>query len=118
MIGIERTDSVKELAYIYSTADLVLNLSYCENYPTVNLEAIACGTPVLTYCTGGSPESVLQNEGIVVEKGNIEAVADAIKDYKKHNKVKPELGIEFTAIDKNRVLKDYQKIIRGGVLEG
>ena len=47
---------------------------------------------------------------------DIEAVVDAIKDYKKNNRVKPELGIELRTIDKNYALKDYQKIIRG-VLE-
>ena len=58
VIGIERTASIKELAQIYTAADLFLNLSYCENYPTVNIEAMACGTPVLTYKTGGSSEIV------------------------------------------------------------
>ncbi len=74
VIGIERTNSVKELAQLYTAADLFLNLSYCENYPTVNLEAIACGTPVLTYRTGGSPETVIDNCGTVVPKGELKSV--------------------------------------------
>ena len=72
IIGIQRTNSLKELAQIYSAADLFLNLSYCENYPTVNLEALACGTPVLTYDVGGSSESAL--DGNDVSKGNINAI--------------------------------------------
>ena len=58
IIAISRTNSKQELAEIYSAADVFLNLTYEDNYPTVNLEAQACGTPVITYKTGGSPESV------------------------------------------------------------
>ena len=79
ILGIKRTSSVKELAYIYSTADVFLNLSYCENYPTVNLESRACGTPVITYNTGGSPESA-GPECVVVEKGNLQEVISAINN--------------------------------------
>lgn len=79
ILGIERTSSVRELAEVYSAADLFLNLSYCENYPTVNIEAMSCGTPVLTYKTGGSPEIVKKYGGIVVEQGNIESLFKTIQ---------------------------------------
>lgn len=79
ILGIKRTASVKELAYIYSAADVFLNLSYCENYPTVNLESRACGTPVVTYNTGGSPESA-GSECVVVERGNLHEVVFAINN--------------------------------------
>lgn len=58
IIIMERTNNAIELAEIYSASDVFLNLTYEDNYPTVNLEAQACGTPCLTYRTGGSPESV------------------------------------------------------------
>ena len=58
IVGIERTNSTKELAGIYTAADVFFNPTYEDNYPTVNLEAQACGTPVITYRTGGSVESV------------------------------------------------------------
>ena len=58
ILGISRTNSPKELAEIYTAADIFLNLTYEDNYPTVNLEAQACGTPCVTYETGGSVESV------------------------------------------------------------
>lgn len=58
VIGIKRTNNVKELAEIYTAADVLFNPTYEDNYPTVNLEAQACGTPVITYPTGGSVESV------------------------------------------------------------
>ena len=58
IIGIKRTNNQIELAEIYSAADLLFNPTYEDNYPTVNLESISCGTPVLTYNTGGSPEFI------------------------------------------------------------
>lgn len=78
MIGIQRTNNVKELAQWYSVADVFLNLTYEDNYPTVNLEAQACGTPVITYATGGSVESVGTDS--VVEKGNLETLVRVLKD--------------------------------------
>lgn len=58
IVAIQRTSNVRELVEIYSTADVFLNPTYEDNFPTTNLEALACGTPVITYDTGGSPESV------------------------------------------------------------
>ena len=83
ILGIKRTKSIKELSSIYSAADMFLNLSYCENYPTVNLEALSCGTPVLTYDTGGSSETLGENNGIAVKRGDIEKVAEEILNYEK-----------------------------------
>lgn len=78
IIGVERTESVKELAGYYTAADLFLNLTYEDTFPTTNMEAIACGTPVLTYKTGGSPEMVDEACGFVVEKGDVTKVADVL----------------------------------------
>ena len=58
IIGIEKTDNVQELVDIYNSADVLFNPTYEDNYPTVNLESISCGTPVVTYKTGGSVEFV------------------------------------------------------------
>lgn len=77
MFGLERTASTKELAAMYSASDVFLNLTYVDTYPTVNLEAAACGGKVVTYKTGGSPEGV--EDVIVVEKGNLNAVLDVLK---------------------------------------
>lgn len=79
VIGVTRTNSAKELAEIYSSADVFFNPTYEDNYPTVNLEAEACGTPVVTYNTGGSPEAVHRIDSKVIEVGNFRAVMDAIK---------------------------------------
>ena len=78
IIGVKRTKNVAELAELYSQASVFINPTYQDNYPTVNLESIACGTPVITYETGGSVESVSPDTGLVVKKGDINAMAEAI----------------------------------------
>ena len=82
--GIQRTQNVNELAKLYSDSDVLINPTYADTFPTVNLEALACGTPVITYRTGGSPEAVDEKTGIVVEQGDIDALADAIRKMKEH----------------------------------
>lgn len=58
LLCLPRTNDTFELAKIYTAADVFVNPTYEDNYPTVNLEAIACGTYVITYLTGGSPETL------------------------------------------------------------
>ena len=72
-----KTDSVQELAELYTTASVYANLSYEENYPTTNLEAAACGTAVVTYNSGGSPESCLPEN--VVPVGDLNALMGVIR---------------------------------------
>lgn len=79
IIGILRTESIEELVGLYSNASVLVNPTYEDSYPTVNLEALSCGTPVVTYDTGGSPESIAGDfAGAIVPKGNIDALAKAI----------------------------------------
>lgn len=79
IIGIKRTNSVKELAEIYTAADVFLNPTVEEGLGLVNIEATACGTPVVTYNTGGSPECVSDSSGIVVPKGDIIELLNAAR---------------------------------------
>ena len=82
--GITRTSNLDEMVQLYSEADVFVNPTYSDNFPTTNIEALACGTPVITYKTGGSPEAVDTKTGVVIEQGNINALADAImnmRDY-------------------------------------
>lgn len=85
IIGIRRTESVQELAALYSLADVFVNPTYVDNFPTTNIEALACGTPVVTYNTGGSPEAIDENTGMVVEKGDKESLLKAITDVVSSN---------------------------------
>lgn len=90
--GIERTNNAQQLAHIYTTADVFVNPTYQDTYPTVNLEAQACGTPVLTYRTGGSPESVPAEQ--VVEKGDVQALCEAVKGLQKGKVLEMDFSAE------------------------
>lgn len=79
VIGIKGTNSVKELAKYYSAADVYVNPTYEDNYPTTNMEAQACGCPVITYKTGGSCENIIDGYGFSVEKGNLDSLCKAVK---------------------------------------
>ena len=79
MLGITRTNDLNELIEIYSAADIFLNPTLEDNYPTTNLEAIACGTPVVTFDTGGCSETVSDGCGYVVSKGNLEEMISQLK---------------------------------------
>ena len=112
ILGIERTNNVLELAQIYTAADVFFNPTYEDNYPTTNLEAIACGTPVITYDTGGSPESVVESCGFVVSKKNLD---DTIQSMQGIFFEKLSMHISASFFDKrdryNRYISLYQKLI-------
>ncbi len=78
IISISRTENQKQLAEIYSAADLFVNPTREENFPTVNIEALACGTPVITFKTGGSPEIIDRYSGTAVECDDFKALKTEI----------------------------------------
>ena len=80
--GVQRTQNVQELVRLYNEADVLINPTYADTFPTVNLEALACGIPVITYKTGGSPEAVDEKTGMVIEQGNVNALVNAIRKMK------------------------------------
>jgi putative colanic acid biosynthesis glycosyltransferase len=84
--GIARTESVEKLAEWYSRAVVYVNPTYVDNFPTTNIEALACGTPVITYDTGGSSESVDEKTGLIVERGDSEALEKAIRQVLNNGK--------------------------------
>ena len=69
IIGIARTNSATELAEIYSAADWFFNPTHEDNYPTVNIEARACGCKIATYDTGGAAETTEGYDKAWVLKG-------------------------------------------------
>ncbi len=69
VIGIKRTDNQSQLAELYSMAYAFLNFTYEDNFPTVNIEALACGTPVICYKTGGATEMLDEKNSIILERG-------------------------------------------------
>ena len=80
--GILRTQTAQELAQLYSESDVLINPTYADTFPTVNLEALACGIPIITYRTGGASEAVDEKTGVVIEQGNVAALAKAIINLK------------------------------------
>ena len=78
IISIHKTYNQEELVKIYSCADLFVNPTTDENFPTVNMEAIACGLPVLTYNTGGCAEIIDEHSGSSVPSGDIDALEKEI----------------------------------------
>lgn len=80
IIGIPRTENVDELVAFYNIADVFVNPTLVDNFPTTNLEALACGTPVITFDTGGSPEAITPQTGVVVKKRDGNALHDAVEN--------------------------------------
>lgn len=82
IIGVCRTEKVSQLAELYSMADVFLNPTYRDTLPTVNIEALSCGTPVVGYNTGGSADIVDDKVGMLVDQGHKEKLIDAINKIK------------------------------------
>lgn len=87
VVGISRTENIHQLAALYSAADALINPTWQDNYPTVNLEAIACGTPIVTYQTGGSVEAVTEDTGFVVRQGDVDGLLKAFRTIVHRGKI-------------------------------
>lgn len=86
IIGIERTENTEELVEFYSEADVVMNISYAESFGLTTVEGFACGTPGIVYNATASPELITPDTGIVVKKGDIEALHKAVLEIKSKGK--------------------------------
>jgi putative colanic acid biosynthesis glycosyltransferase len=86
IVGISHTDGIDELAKLYSVAGVFVNSTYEDNFPTTNLESLACGTPIITYNTGGSIEAVFDKAGYTVEKGDLDKLLSIIRVVKNNGK--------------------------------
>jgi len=78
IVGIQRTDSIEELSKLYSTASVVLNLASAESFGKTTPEGLACGVPSIVYNCTASPDLVDSETGVVVEKGDINGIVNAI----------------------------------------
>ena len=86
VVGIKRTENIRQMAELYSAATAFVTPTWQDNYPTVNLEAIACGTPVVTYRTGGSVEAVTPETGFIVERGDVDGLLQAVRIIEQRGK--------------------------------
>lgn len=110
--GVMRTNSMEELAEYYSMADAYVNTTLEDTFPTTNLEALACGTPVITFATGGSVESVDASCGKIVPKGDIEALIQAIEELRGEPDKKEACLRRAAGYDKDDRFQDYLKLYR------
>ena len=114
IISIHRTQNQTELAEIYTAANVFANPTREDNYPTVNMESIACGTPVVTFRTGGSPEILTEKTGSVVDYNDVNAMNSEIiricetKPYSEKDCL--EVAKSF---DMNDKFKEYVELYRG-----
>ena len=104
IISISRTNNINELVDIYSSSYAFFNPTYEDNFPTTNLEALACNTPVITYNTGGSPESI-ENNGYIIEKGNYKEVINILDNLD----IKVKYNDIFT---KETMIKSYVELYK------
>lgn len=102
IIGIKRTENVSQLAELYSLADVFVNPTYVDNFPTTNIEALACGTPVVTYRTGGSPEAIDEKTGVVVNQGEMNLLLPAVEYVAKNKSA-------YTNSCRDRALRCFNK---------
>lgn len=80
---VQRTENIEELVAYYNAADVFVNPTYEDNFPTTNIESLACGTPVITFNTGGSPEALDDFSGIVTKEKSVKGVIDALETIKR-----------------------------------
>lgn len=119
MIALHKTDSVAELAVLYSIADIVLNLSVEESFGLTTVEGFSCGTPGIVYNKTASPELITKDTGIIVEKGNISDLYSAVLYLLEKGKSNYSSLCRRTALEKydskrnfSSYLELYQKTLR------
>ena len=116
IIGLKRTSNVEELVDYYNLADVFINPTYSDNFPTTNIEALACGTPVITYKTGGSPEAIDNSTGVVVKRGDITGMKNAIEmlcletEKQKEHRRESARNRAIKLFNKNDRFNDYIKL--------
>lgn len=110
VISIHKTQNQIELTEIYTAADLFFNPTREDTYPTVNMEALACGTPVLTLNTGGSPEIIDSTCGAVITNDNIDIVKQSIIQICSHPFNTAACLERAKNFDMNRRFEEYVRL--------
>lgn len=119
LISIHRTENQRELAKIYTAADVFVNPTREEVLGLVNVEALACGTPVITFDTGGSPECIDGTCGSVVPRDNVDALEREIKRVCEEKPYPPEACLQRAkAFDMKDRFEEYVKLYEkvGGII--
>lgn len=82
IIGLKKTESIEELAELYSMANVYFNASVEESFGLTTLEALACGTPAIVYNKTALPEVIDDKVGWIIEQGNINGLIKIIREMK------------------------------------
>lgn len=108
IISIHRTTNQVELAGLYTTADVFVNPTREEVFGLVNVEANACGTPVVTFHTGGCPETISDKSGIKIACDDLDALCEAIFSVCEHHIISRNECIRSAEkYDEKRKYEDY-----------
>lgn len=107
IISIRRTENPKQLAEIYTTADMFINPTREEVLGMVNIEALACGTPVITFNTGGSPEVINERSGLVVKSNDVQGMIESIHQVIHNNISENDCINRAKYFDRNEKFDQY-----------
>lgn len=108
VIGINRTKTSDELVGLYSEADIFINPTLEDNFPTTNIEALACGTPIVAFSSGGSTEVITSSTGIAVEPRDMDGLLSAIREVLAKGKS------HYTNACRKKAVTDYNKDVQYG----
>lgn len=111
MIGLAQTADAQELAAWYTLADCFVNPTLEDNMPMVNLEALACGTPVATFATGGCPEAIDDACGLAVPPKDVEALCGAIRKLASQDRTQACLE-RARRFDADRTFRSYLSLYK------
>lgn len=112
IISIPATDKKEELIKWYSSADIFINPTLGDNFPTVNIEALSCGLPVVTCNTGGSPEIAGNEMGKIVYSNTAEEFCDKIIMCVKEGYNPEDCHLYAKKYDKNICYKKYIELYK------
>ena len=109
---IKRTQNQEELAALYTAADVFVNPTREEVLGMTNIEALACGTPVVSFNTGGCSETYDDETGIAVERDNIDKLINAIKMTCKVNDIEEKCVERASYFNEDDKYQEYVKLYK------
>ncbi|WP_025725310.1 glycosyltransferase [Acholeplasma granularum] len=96
IIALRKTNNIQELVSLYNKAFIYINPTFEDNFPTTNIESISCGTPVITFNTGGSPEIIDQSCGVITKEKNAESILESIRIIE---------NMDYEIVQKNSIMR-------------
>lgn len=117
IIKIQRTDNPEELAELYSMANVFINPTREDNYPTVNMEALSCGTPVISFDTGGCKEQYNNTCGRCIEVDEYDKFKTAVIDICENHPISQEQCVQYALhFSKMYMLEKYMRLYKESLL--